>query len=255
MALAVLLSGCGGSAREDILGLGGSTAGGAGAGVSGGGGSRDSGSAAGAAGSGGLGPEGGAGGSVGGAGGSVGGDGGATAGSGPNEECVPSGAPGDVGAPALDGGLPENLIPDPSFESGHVGWVGLGTPAIVDVSEHPHTGLKCIGATHRSQVWMGPMLPIDSLVTGGTSYDVSAWVRVSAEPELVNLVLMTSCQDDAQTTFSTLDTAIAAVCDWTRLSGRFVAPSCALTGLDIFMDGAPAGVDIFVDDVALVAVD
>lgn len=126
MALALLLSGCDGSTREEILGLGGSTAGGTGAGVSGGGGARDSsGAADGGGGSGGQGAEGGA-------GDTASGDGGSTAGTGPNGTCVPRGDPGDAGAAALDGGSPENLIPDPSFESGHVAWVGLGTAAVSD---------------------------------------------------------------------------------------------------------------------------
>lgn len=250
-----MLSSCGGTTREDILGQDGSNPGNAGEGgtdsVSGG--SSGSGGSSQAGGSAGTGTYDGSGGTSGGAGGTASGDGGTTAGTGGNGECAPSGDPGGASAPAFDGGLPENLISDPSFESGHAGWVGQGSPTIVDVDEHPHTGLRCLRATNRAQSWMGPLLPIGSLVTGGASYEASAWVRLSADAQ-VSLTLKEECAGEA-TTFSSLHFDTATGCDWRRLSGQFVAPSCTLTHLDLVIEGASAGVDIFVDDVALVTVD
>jgi hypothetical protein len=101
---------------------------------------------------------------------------------------------------------------------------------------------------------MGPLLPLSALVTGGSSYEVSAWVRVSLEHQPVDVVLKTVCQGEAAM-FTFIATQVASVCDWTRLSGPFEAPSCTLTSLDLVIEGASSGVDIFVDDVALVAAD
>jgi hypothetical protein len=91
------------------------------------------------------------------------------------------------------------------------------------------------------------------LVTAGTSYDVSAWVRVSAESQ-VNVLVKQACQGEA-TTFLTLDARAATTCGWTLLRGQFEAPSCTLTDLGLVIEGANSGVDIFVDDVALFAID
>jgi hypothetical protein len=40
---------------------------------------------------------------------------------------------------------------------------------------------------------------------------------------------------------------------WTQLQGTLVAPLCALTTANFYIDGAPAGVDIYLDDAAAVA--
>ena len=43
--------------------------------------------------------------------------------------------------------------------------------------------------------------------------------------------------------------------EWTLLEGTFTPPLCTLDELDIYIEGPPSGVDIFVDDVALFAID
>ena len=89
---------------------------------------------------------------------------------------------GHGGSGPIDAGAPtDNLIPDPSFESGHSGWTVLGSPTLVDVEGEAHSGLHCLAATNRSQPWMGPRRPVNSLVTAGARYGVSARVRIRTE--------------------------------------------------------------------------
>jgi hypothetical protein len=50
--------------------------------------------------------------------------------------------------------------------------------------------------------------------------------------------------------------AATAVGDaWTPVSGEFTAPTCVLSELRIYLEGPPADVDFFVDDVSMYAVD
>jgi hypothetical protein len=164
---------------------------------------------------------------------------------------IDDGDDGHGGSQAIDPGLFEgNLITDPSFEAGHSGWAPFGTLTIVDVEGDAHGGLKYIAATNRSQQWMGPDLAVDSLVTGGTSYEVSAWARVTGENLPTNLTLRSSCEGNPDTTYTVLASDTVGD-EWTLLTGTFAAPTCALLELDILVEGPPAGVDIFVDDVAL----
>jgi hypothetical protein len=38
---------------------------------------------------------------------------------------------------------------------------------------------------------------------------------------------------------------------WTQLTGSFTVPSCSLSGLIVYFEGPPAGVNEYVDDVEL----
>lgn len=232
--LGFLLSSCGGTAREDLLGeQGGSTLGGAGDGgsMSGWSGGPHSGGSAGTA--------------------TAGGSGGAS--SAGAAGTTHAGGAGEGGSEAIDARPPDgNLIPEPSFESGHSGWTAFGPSTIVDVEGSAHTGLKCIAATNRAAPWQGPMFAVDSVVAGGTSYEASAWVRVTEGNVMTHLTLRTLCEGMTDSYTAVAGSLVGD--EWTLLTGTFTAPTCTLDALDLFIEGPPAGVDIFVDDVELVAV-
>ena len=89
-------------------------------------------------------------------------------------------------------------------------------------------------------------------MASGISYDASAWVRVDeGEDQPVNITVYTHDADGDHWTWVAWDTTSAG--EWTELSGTWTpAPSGDLTSVRIYVEGPPVGVDLYVDDVALV---
>lgn len=269
--LAALSLGCGGLTNEDLgpVAVGGSSGA---AGMSSG-----SGGAGGGAGSHGLGGNSSGGAGSGGHGGSeagTAGDGGSASGgaggaqSGGSSSGGAAGTPGTGGtdsgcdaaqeAPSpfseADAGTSNNLIANASFESGNADWVGWPSASLHEVTEYPHTGDACLGISQRSDYYVGAMLQRDTLVSAGASYEVSAWLRAAVPAVSANLMLKALCVGENTSTFTPLATAQVG-CAWTRLAGELEVPSCPLMSLHLLIEGAPAGVDLYVDDVTLVPLD
>jgi hypothetical protein len=159
----------------------------------------------------------------------------------------------DEGSSATDAGAqPINLIPDPSFEAGHLGWNGFSGYDIVDVID-PDTGYKCIRTENRSASWHGPKRRVDSLVSAGARYQVGAWTRVAVGLEPTTLMLITKCQG-ASTLYTVLQGGSAGDA-WSQRLGEFTAPTCTLESLEIFIEGPAGGIDFYVDDVSLIALE
>jgi hypothetical protein len=162
-------------------------------------------------------------------------------------------APFDAGVPPMapDAGLsvdgPE-LIPNPSFEAGHDGWVGFGNSHIFDVLS-AHSGSRAILATNREWTWEGPSYDIQPLVVPTKPYAVSAWVRNELDTNTIMLTIKATCGSD--TTYTRLATRVVTS-NWQELDASFFAPDCPdLEELSIYVEGPPAYKNILVDDVSL----
>lgn len=157
------------------------------------------------------------------------------------------GAPGD-----------SNLIGNSGFESGISGWSGFGTSQVASVRDNPHGGMQCLGSIARAESWMGPSYAMTALVVPGQVYEISAWVRISEGTSVVSVSTKTVCPGaDAGVpveTYVPLSNA-AGTTNWLEIRGSFVAPTCAPTEFRIYFEGPPAMVDLFVDDVAVAAVE
>jgi Carbohydrate binding domain len=150
----------------------------------------------------------------------------------------------DAGAPAPS---PE-LIPNPSFESGHAGWFGLGDSRILDVAD-AHTGSRAMLSTNREASWAGPSYDVRSLVVAKQPYGVSAWVRNEFGTHPIMLTLELECGHD--TTYTRLATR-AVASDWLQIDASFFAPDCPdLEKLSVYVEGPPANKNLLVDDVSL----
>ncbi|MEO8183267.1 MAG: carbohydrate binding domain-containing protein [Deltaproteobacteria bacterium] len=140
------------------------------------------------------------------------------------------------------------LLPNPSFEAGHEGWLGFGDSRIFDVVD-AHTGDRAILSTNRQHSWEGPSYDIASLVTASKPYAISAWVRNEFDAHNIMLTLKVTCAGD--TTYTRLATRAVAD-DWLQLDASFLAPDCAdLEELSVYVEGPPAYRNVLVDDVSL----
>jgi len=159
-------------------------------------------------------------------------------------------SPVDAGPDAASSVLPE-LLPNPSFEGGHDGWMGFGDSRIIDVAD-AHSGSRAILATNRQWTWEGPGYDIRSLVSAGEPYAISAWVRNEFDSDSIILTLKTQCSGEE--TYTRLATR-AVGADWMSIDASFFAPSCAaleeLEELVIYVEGPAAHKNLLIDDVSL----
>ena len=168
------------------------------------------------------------------------------AGSSASEGGSPSG-----GATAGGGAITQNLIEDPSFESGvAVGWEAWGNVLFTRVSDSPAEGSYCLRVFQREATWVGAAYELAAEVVSGAQYETSLWVRTSKEGQPINLTLKVLCEGASASDFEILQSDTLGT-DWTQLAGSFRAPDCALVDLLLYVEGPPVGVDIYLDNVAV----
>lgn len=170
---------------------------------------------------------------------------------------------GGVGgsAPLLDAGADsENVVPDPSFESDASGWLAWLRHRLERTQAGPRSGAWCLVASGRTEAWMGPSLVLTDRVTPGGLYDVSLWVRVGSAASPVSMTLKFLCRErnDDLSTSQFLPVAGPAIATnvWSQLTGSLQIPVCeapkVLQDLRLIVEGAPADVDVYLDDVRVV---
>ncbi len=156
-----------------------------------------------------------------------------------------------AGVPAEEPGTPPNLIGNSSFEAGGDGWFTWGG-SVASSDAQAHSGLRSALVSERTETWHGAVYDVRSLVAPGRTYDVGAWARLGAGAQADAALLSAKVRcaggiDD----YPTLGSSAASDSEWALLSGELVVPDCALEELSIYVQGPAAGVDLFVDDVAL----
>jgi GH35 family endo-1,4-beta-xylanase len=144
-----------------------------------------------------------------------------------------------------------NLIANPDFESGTTsGWFGFGSPALTATTAQAHGGRWSLLATNRTATFMGPGSDLRAVVSPGV-YQASAWVRLDgAAASSVFMTAKITCTGAADQ-FARIGTASATDGAWTQLTGSLTVPSCPLSGLIVYFEGPPVGVNEYIDDVEL----
>jgi endo-1,4-beta-xylanase len=158
----------------------------------------------------------------------------------------------DVAFWQIDAGPPPaaNVIANSGFESGTESWFGFGNVSAQASTERAHSGARSAWISARTDTWNGLATSLVGRLTPGASYAVSAWTQVGTGSSFVNLTFQNACEAGS-TSFTFLAGATANDSTWTQLQGTLVAPSCTLTTGNFYIEGAPAGVDIYLDDVEL----
>jgi len=144
-----------------------------------------------------------------------------------------------------------NLIANADFESGSTsGWFGFGSPALTATTAQAHGGRWSLLATNRSATFMGPGSDILAVASPGV-YQASAWVRLDgAAAGPVFMTAKITCAGAADQ-FVRIGAASATDSGWTLLTGSLSVPSCPRSGLIVYFEGPPAGVNEYIDDVEL----
>jgi endo-1,4-beta-xylanase len=158
---------------------------------------------------------------------------------------------GFVGVPLDAPDLSPNLIGNSSLEAGLDYWSTQGPALLEVVTDRAHTGLRSAVATSRSASWQGPRHDITSLVASGRGYDVSVWTGLGGVSS-AQLALTAQIQCSGGTAeFRRLSQGNAGDTGWVQLSGEVRLPSCPLQSVAVYVEGPAAGVDIYVDDLAV----
>ncbi len=140
-----------------------------------------------------------------------------------------------------------NIVSNGTFESGISGWSTYSGVASATTAR-AHSGSRSLLISERTG--NAPALTdLTQAVTQGASYQVSFWVSIGGAASAdVNLTQKVVC--DGQTTYSWIANPVA-VSDgqWLELKATLNVPTCNLTELQVYAEGPPAGVDLYVDDV------
>jgi endo-1,4-beta-xylanase len=148
------------------------------------------------------------------------------------------------------GGLGASVIANGGFESDTAGWFGFGAVTVAPSGARARSGAQSALVSGRTESWNGLATSLLGLVTPGRSYRASGFAQVSAASAPVNLTLQSAC-DGGAATFTSIAGATAGDTSWTALEGTLAVPDCNLTTAIFYIEGAPAGVDIYLDDVSL----
>jgi len=154
-------------------------------------------------------------------------------------------------SPVIDDGLGPNLISNGDFESGTSGWFGWGG-TLSTSADRAHGGAQSLRVSNRSEGQGTAAYNLTSAVTPGESYQARFFVTIGgAASAPVNVTLKVVCvgQSDAYSWLANSGAVSDGV--WTELSGTLSVPDCELTELLAYVEGPPAGVDLYVDDVSV----
>src|SRR6185436_13049644 len=144
---------------------------------------------------------------------------------------------------------PANFVVNPGFESGIAPWMARGSGNLL-LSTPAHTGASAALITNRAEASSGVAQSLLGALRPGASYFCAAWVRAESGGALR---LNFEQRDGAGTNFITVANATVTNNAWTFLSGAFTLNvSGTLEDIIVYIDGPAAGVDLRVDNVAVV---
>lgn len=148
-------------------------------------------------------------------------------------------------------GLPPNTTGlSSNFESGTQGWFARGG-AIATSSESAHGGSQSLKSSSRTASWNGPAYDVTNVMFNGSTYKVSAWVKLAASAGSSTAQLRMSLQRDAGsiTSYHTVvnNTTVGST-TWVRLQATYPV-ALANTKLTLYVESNAGTSDFLVDDV------
>jgi glucuronoarabinoxylan endo-1,4-beta-xylanase len=141
----------------------------------------------------------------------------------------------------------ENLLINPGFEEGTLGWAGRG--CTFSTSTVSRSGGYSGYATNRSAYWDGIKQSVLGKMIPGETYTISAWIKLDNSSS-DQIIVTIEQRDDRGTSYTRVDTSTGYSNRWTHLSGRFTLDvDGILTTLDVYFEGPAEGVNFYLDDV------
>jgi endo-1,4-beta-xylanase len=138
---------------------------------------------------------------------------------------------GPPGLPPNTSGLSSN------FEAGTQGWFGRGA-TVATTTESAHGGSQALLATGRAGSWAGPAYDVTSVMFNGSTYRISAWVKLPASAGSATAQARISLQRDAGslTTYHTVvNSTTVGSGAWVRLQGTYPV-ALANTRLTLYVE-------------------
>ena len=143
-----------------------------------------------------------------------------------------------------------NILQNPGFENGTAGWADRACK-IEAVKTPVHSGTGAAKAFGRTETWQGIKQSLLGKVSSGTTYKISAFVRLeNADTDTVTVSIEQA--DDEGTKYINVATEPVDNRDWIEISGEFTLDAKgALKTLDVYFEGPEPNVNFFVDDVVV----
>lgn len=149
---------------------------------------------------------------------------------------------------AASAGIAENVLTNPGFESGTVGWSGFGPVSFTAPTTLPQSGFRSALIQNRTAAWNGVAQSVRQVMQPGVTYTISAWVRLaSGGSQPVQITLKKS--DGDGTSYASAATGTATSTAWTQLNGSHtLSVAGTLSDLTLYLEGPAAGVDFYADE-------
>jgi endo-1,4-beta-xylanase len=152
-----------------------------------------------------------------------------------------------MAAHAADDPAP-TIVLTSDFEDGTgQGWGGRSAEVLAGTTAVAHGGTHSLAVSGRTAAWNGPALSVLGTFAKGTSYTISAWVRLADGSDQARLSVERRTGDTP--TYETVvgDTAVTAG-GWVNLTGRYTL-SADVDFLSLYVETASTTASLYLDDV------
>ncbi|GIE85260.1 endo-1,4-beta-xylanase [Actinoplanes regularis] len=152
-----------------------------------------------------------------------------------------------MAAHAADDPTPITVVTS-DFEDGTVqGWTGRSAETLASSTTVAHGGTHSLAVTGRTATWQGPALSVLSTFAKGTSYTISAWVRMAEGSDSARLSVERRTSGTA--TYETVvgNTAVTSS-GWVNLTGHYTL-AADVDFLNLYVETASSTGSLYIDDV------
>jgi hypothetical protein len=153
-----------------------------------------------------------------------------------------------------------NLISNPDFELGIAPWSAAFGGTLSLSVEQAHSGTHSGKVTNRTQSYQGAHYDLTNVVTPDAQYSVSAWGRIgngATSTAALKLTALLKCTGLADQYLTLRQLSAAGDAAWSELKGGVLSiparDACDIVQLLVYLEGPPAGYDLYVDDVTVTA--
>jgi endo-1,4-beta-xylanase len=157
-------------------------------------------------------------------------------------------------AVAQTGAVVQNDFEDGSLQ----GWIPRGPVTLTNTNEVPaHGGTRSLKTTGRTAGFNGPSLNTFGLLTKGSTYQVTAWVRlVAGESPTQISVTMQRTVSGSNSFDSIASSSATGVTDaaWVQLSGLYAFGGNDPSALLLYIESSSATASYYVDDFSIVKI-
>src|SRR5512138_1368424 len=153
-----------------------------------------------------------------------------------------------LSAQAAPSAQSSNLLTNGDMESGTTGWSVFGAGTLASNTSLFHGGTRSLLHTGRTAAWNGPRQTVTSLLTNGSSYTTSVWVRTQSGTPSAKVTLQLTA--NGSTSYVTLAPAKTVnSTGWTQLTGTVtVSWSGTLSSANWYVETAAGTDSLYIDD-------